>query len=199
MVNGHFRQLADWLHLHFNLMAVQRALIVHVFLVFSVVLNSGCGSSKKLVSVLVEDKQGNTELIYEGSQSPDNLVKEIKYYPTGDTLSITPMKNGAIHGMVTRFGRENKLKEQITFIQGKQDGVFKRFDSEGVLVFEGQLLDGKKNGIWTTWYDEVQKEEERGYSKDQPNGKWTYWYIDGSLKREETYKDGKLIDEKNYN
>jgi len=178
---------------------VQRASIIHVILILAVAINSGCGSSKKLISIVLEETHGNTELVYAGKQLPENLVQEIKFYPNGDTLSVTPMKSGAIHGLVSRFGENNVLKEQITFVQGKQQGIYKRFDAEGVLVFEGQLMDGRKTGVWTTWYDEVQKEEERGYSNGQPNGKWTYWYIDGSLKREETYKDGKLIDEKNYN
>ena len=64
---------------------------------------------------------------------------------------------------------------------------------------EGKLKDGEKSGVWTTWYDEVQKQEERTYSNNQPDGKWTYWYIDGELKREEIYKLGKLIEEKNFN
>ncbi len=160
---------------------------------------TACSGSKNLVSVLVEDKAGNVELIYQGVQSPENLVKEIRYYSNGDTLSVTPMKKGAVDGVVAKFYPENLLKEETEFQAGVQSGSFKRYDKEGVLVFEGTLKNGVKEGVWTTWYDEVQMEEQRSYQNDQPNGKWTYWFIDGSVKREEVYKLGKLIEEKDFN
>jgi len=100
--------------------------------------------------------------------------------------------------VVSNYHKNNRLKEQISFVNGKQNGVFRRFDSEGILVFEGSLVDGKKTGVWTTWYDEVQMEEQRNYTDDVPDGKWTYWYIDGSPKREEVYEAGKLIAEKDF-
>jgi len=152
-----------------------------------------------MMSILVEDPTGNVELVYSGNQSPQNLVKEIRFYPNGDTLSVTPMKKGAVDGVVTFYYPENKPKEQTTFVSGMSQGQFTRFDENGVLVIEGKLKDGEKSGLWTTWYDEVQKQEERTYSDNQPDGKWTYWYIDGELKREEIYKLGKLIEEKNFN
>lgn len=170
----------------------------HLLNLFIIVMVSACSSGKKIVSVLVESKNGNTELFYVKSQAPENLVKEVKYYPNGDTLSETPMKDGAVHGIVSRYYRENKLKEQITFAKGLQSGVFRRFDNNGVLVFEGELTNGQKTGTWTTWYDEIQIEEQRKYVNDLPNGKWSYFYIDGSLKREEIYEGGKLIEEKDY-
>lgn len=191
--------LNTFLHLHPNLIRVSiNRTLLSAFLSVAL-LSTGCSSNKNLVSVLVEDKAGNTELIYRKSQSPSNLVKEIKYYPSGDTLSITPMNKGVVDGMLTRFHKNNKLKEQVTFQNGAQNGPYKRYDKEGVLVFEGQLSNGQKTGKWITWYDDVQIEEERQYKNDQPDGKWSYYFIDGSLKREEVYNAGKLIEEKNFN
>lgn len=198
------RQLAsffvlDWkplsLHLHDSNLALKFNKLITAFAL--VILMAGCAGGK-LVSVVVEDKAGNTELVYRKVQSPENLVKEIRFYPSGDTLSVTPMLKGAVHGVVSFYYKNNLLKEQATFVYGKQDGPFKKFDKNGVLVFEGSLKNGLKSGNWRTWYDEVQVQEERSYTNDMPNGKWTYWYIDGSLKREETYKDGKLLDAKDF-
>ena len=158
---------------------------------------AGC-SGGKLITVLVEDIEGNTELIYKKHHAPENLVKEIKFYANGDTLSVTEMHKGAVHGLVSRYYKNNLLKEQVTFQDGKQNGIFERYDKDGILVFEGELKDGLKSGVWTTWYDDVQKQEERNYINDLPSGKWTYWYIDGSLKREEVYENGKLLEGKDF-
>jgi antitoxin component YwqK of YwqJK toxin-antitoxin module len=161
------------------------------------IIVSSC--NKKLSTVLVEDPAGNVELIYAGSQMPENLVKEVRYFPNGDTLSVTPMLKSAVHGVVTAYHKGNLKKEEVTFQHGVQDGSFRKYDKEGVLVFEGNMKNGRKNGVWTTWYDEVQISEQRNYVDNQPEGTWSYWYIDGSLKREEVYKLGKLIEEKSFN
>ena len=102
------------------------------------------------MSILVEDPTGNVELVYAGNQSSQNLVKEIRFYPNGDTLSVTPMKKGAVDGVVTFYYPENKPKEQTTFVSGISHGQFTRCDENGVLVVEGMLKNGEKNGVWTT-------------------------------------------------
>lgn len=176
-----------------SLNSIIRTLSFSALLVLAI---SSC--NKSLMTVLVEDPNGNVELIYAGVQSPENLVKEIRYFPNGDTLMITPMKKGAVHGAVTSFHKDNLRKEEVTFEKGKQNGSYKRFDTDGILVFEGIMVDGMKHGTWTTWYDDVQIAEQRSYVNDQPNGKWTYWYIDGHVRREEVYDLGKLIDKTDF-
>ena len=171
--------------------SVKLLLVAFVFL-------ASCGSSKKLISVVLEDSNGDTELVYARSESPENLVKEVRFFPNGDTLTVTPMLKGKVHRVVARYVEGNTLVEEVTFKEGMQDGVFRRYDKNGVLVFEGELTNGQKTGTWTTWYDDVQMEEQRSYTNDEADGKWTYWYIDGSLKREEVYENGKLIDSTDY-
>ena len=170
-----------------------------VLLGLIVILFSACSANKNITSVLVENPNGNVELFYAGTQSPENLVKEVQYFANGDTLSITPMKKGAVHGTVTRYFSGNIIKEEVPFVSGAQTGVFKRYDSDGVLVFEGKLVNGQKQGVWTTWFDEVQKAEQKTFVNDLADGKWTFWFIDGNLKREEVYKLGKLIEQKDFN
>ncbi|MFT5020867.1 MAG: antitoxin component YwqK of YwqJK toxin-antitoxin module [Polaribacter sp.] len=180
-------------------MAIRYLINNSFWLLIVIVGLAGCSGSKQLTSVLVENANGSVELIYAGIQSPENLVKEVRYSASGDTLSITPMKKGCVHGTVSHFHSGNKLKECVPFQNGVQSGVYQRYDNEEVLVFEGKLEKGLKEGTWTTWYDEVQMEEQRNYSKDVADGKWTYWYIDGNLKRMEVYNLGKLIEEENFN
>lgn len=191
-------QRISFLHLHLRPPALFNPILRGISGVLALcVITSGC--SKKLTTVLVEDPSGNVELIYAGTQTPENLVKEIRYFSNGDTLSITPMLKSAIHGVFTAYHQGNLKKEEVTFQKGIQDGIFRKYDKEGILVFEGGMSKGLKNGVWTTWYDEVQMAEQRVYVNDQADGVWTYWFIDGSPKREEIYKLGKLIEHKNFN
>ncbi|MBL4587629.1 MAG: hypothetical protein JKX84_11330 [Flavobacteriales bacterium] len=167
-------------------------------LIFASSFLIACGANRPLVSVYVENAKGDVELVYEGVQSLENLVKEIRYFPSKDTLSITPMKKGAVSGIVQTFYSNNIPKEETSFVKGVQEGVFRRYDFEGILIFEGQMVRGSKEGVWTTWYDEVQMEEQRSYVNNQLHGNWTYWYADGNVRRTETYQLGKLIDQKDY-
>jgi antitoxin component YwqK of YwqJK toxin-antitoxin module len=163
-------------------------------LYISVVVALGsCGSSKELVTVLVEDPKGNTELIYMGSAEPANMVREVRYDAEGDSLAVTSLAEGVLHGEVMSFHPNGKRKEVTTYKEGKQTGAFKVYDLEGTLVFEGELNDGKKQGLWSYWYDETQMKQQCQYVNDVLSGKCTYWYIDGTVKREETYQDGKLV------
>lgn len=151
------------------------------------------------MSVLVEDPNGNVELTYQGKESTENLVKEVRFYPNGDTLSVTPMKNSVVHGVLSNYHAGNVIKDRTNFVQGKANGLYRQYDTNGQVVFEGMLKDGLKEGEWLTWYDESQLQEKRSYSNDLPDGKWSYWYIDGTLKREEVYEFGKLIEAKDLN
>ena len=155
-----------------------------------------------MTSVLIADPNGDVELLYDGDASAENLVKEIRYYPSPDslrdTLSVTPMKQGMVEGVVRAFHPDNLVREETPFVAGRQEGVFRRYDSEGVLVFEGLMRSGSREGVWTTWYDAVQMEEQRAYLNDRLHGKWSFWYADGNLRRDETYESGILVEGKDY-
>lgn len=159
---------------------------------------SGCSSSKEITVDEFLDGQEKVQMQFRGDHIPENLVKEVRFYPNGNRKMVTPMKDQKVDGVVQYFYETGHLKEEVTFKNGVQEGTYKKYDDSGILVFEGTLTNGVKNGVWTTWYDEVQKEEERIYVNDLPDGTWTYWYIDGNLKREEVYENGKLKSEKEF-
>ncbi len=175
-----------------------RGTIVKAFGLWVVFGLGSCASSTELVTVLLEDSKGNTELTYLGTTEPAKLVKEVRFSIAGDTSALTNLAEGALHGQVVTFHPNGKRKELITYSAGKQNGPYQAFDTEGAVVFEGALLEGKKNGPWSYWYDETQMKQQCNYANDLLSGKCTYWYIDGNLKREETYSDGKLIAEKDH-
>lgn len=154
---------------------------------------ASCGASKQVVTVLEEDASGSSVLTYAEKVQYENLLGEVRLASNGDTLSITPLLNGMLHGEMVSFHSNGLRKESVTFGNGQQTGPFKAYDLEGVLVFEGPLKDGKKHGLWNYWYDETQLKQQCHYENDVLAGKCIYWYIDGNLKREETYSAGKLV------
>ncbi len=145
------------------------------------------------MTVTEETDGGRAELTYLGEVQVDKLQREVRFSPTGDTLSITSLQKGVLHGELVMFHPNGQRKESVVYLNGVQDGPYKAFDTEGALVFEGTLREGRKEGIWSTWYDATQKRQECLFENDVLTGRCTYWFIDGSIQREETYRDGKLI------
>lgn len=156
-------------------------------------LCAACGASKKLVTVVTETSEGNSEHTYQGTADARNLVSEVRLSVTGDTLSITHVLKGVLHGELVTFHPNGQRRESVTYDKGVQDGPYRAFDTEGTIVFEGLLRGGKKEGVWSTWYDATQMRQQCHYENDILSGKCTYWYIDGNLQREETYSAGRLV------
>lgn len=157
-----------------------------------IVALAGCAGTRPLV-IEVPGEAGRTVLTYAGKQAPERLLSEVRLSATGDTVMVTPMLKGNIHGTVMSYHPNGKRDQTIEYVNGHQEGIFRKYDNEGVLLMEGRLVDGKKQGVWTVWYDETQMSEQCNYVNDVRNGNCTFWYLDGNLKAEESYDQGKMV------
>jgi antitoxin component YwqK of YwqJK toxin-antitoxin module len=156
-------------------------------------LMMGCGASKEIITVSSENANGRAQRTYLAAEAPANLLNEVLLNAEGDTMSVSSVSKGTLHGEQISFHPNGMRKELVTYVNGELTGPFLVYGNDGVLVFEGMLVSGKKHGTWSMWYDETQKRQECQYVNDLLSGKCTYWYIDGNLQREETYSDGRLI------
>lgn len=157
------------------------------------ILLGACGTSKEIITVSSDTGNGRAERSYIASESPSNLVREVLINTEGDTISVSSVNKGMLHGEIIAYHPNGVRKELVTYTNGSLTGPFVAYGNDGVAVFEGMLLNGSKQGMWVMWYDETQKRQECQYVNDVLSGKCTYWFIDGNLQREETYSDGKLI------
>ena len=97
------------------------------------------------------------------------------------------------------------FKESICFETDEQNIVF--FPNEtnpytgkylckydnGQKEKEGNYKDGKLDGKWTWWNKKGQKVKQKNYKNGKLDGKLIEWFqFNGEVKREESYKNGKL-------
>ena len=62
-------------------------------------------------------------------------------------------------------------------------------------VFMGNLLNGKKEGRWKSYFHSTGKKKyDLNFRDGKEDGLQTWWYENGQKAREETYKDGELIE-----
>ena len=70
----------------------------------------------------------------------------------------------------------------------------KKYDS-GQKRREVTYKDGKLEGLYATWYENGQKKVEGTYKDGKGEGLLTLWYENGQKNSEATFKDGKLVSE----
>ena len=101
----------------------------------------------------------------------NNLVQYgDKYFKENDDRPF----NGIVFDISKETGK--KILE-YKMVNGLKNGLYQEWSSDGTLIKKGKFINGIKNGKWTSWSDDENK-----------------------LKvYEETYKDGELISQKDFN
>lgn len=99
-------------------------------------------------------------------------------------LSDVEVKNGiAYHkgedkpfsGTVFSKFKNGKLKEEVSYRNGKLNGPFKVWTEFGFPLTEGEWQDGRKTGAWTEYYENGEKRFSGEYLDDREAGQWTYY------------------------
>jgi len=127
----------------------------------------------------------------------------------------------------TNYWRNGKIKDKAIYVKSNE-GDFRWWCQEsycenGQLIvkhcphidfIEDQLLtryycNGKKDleytqhgntaiGNFTKWYEDGTTQFINHFDENGPSGEWKFWDEKGNLKKVETYKDGSLIDTKEF-
>ena len=101
---------------------------------------------------------------------------------------VAEFKDGMYHGTYQYF-RNNKLREEGTYKNGRKDGVYKEYYSDGTnLQREVPFTDGKLNGVIKTYYTSGKLESEKGYAMGVEHG----------VERRYDYQTGQMTSNRNY-
>ena len=144
------------------------------------------------------DESGNLQI---ESINIDSLNSKIMtYYKNGNIQTLTYYKR--LNTKVPR--QESTIGEYILFYKNGNIYLEGYKDSSGLNQSNCWNEDGKQtlingNGFYSTFYKDSENLKSKGPVK---NGKldklWIYYNEDGSIQKEETYKDGELIETTEY-
>lgn len=123
--------------------------------------------------------------------------RDTTFYPDGKTirtLTITKDKKKDVQ----EFAENGKRTREVTYVDGKQDGVSRNWNSMGTLIQEAHYTNGLRDGKYTTWFADGKKQEEAFYVILDPdkkprsvlNGKHTKYLPNGKTAKITTYKKG---------
>lgn len=106
---------------------------------------------------------------------------------------LSGFKNGMYDGKYQYF-KNNKLKEEGIYKDGRKDGLYKEYYSDGVKVKkETPYKEGKLNGVVKSYYTNGKLEKEKGYAMSVEDGvERLYDYESGKMTTDKNYKSGKL-------
>jgi len=80
---------------------------------------------------------------------------------------------------------------EITYVDGKLNGIMRHYDPEGNLESEICYQDGQYHGYYRTYYPDGHMHNEKFYKQGKMDGTFKAWDEDGSLFFEIHYKDNK--------
>lgn len=105
-------------------------------------------------------------------------------------ISKLTILEGKLHGDVTYYFADGKLKEQGSYTAGLKNGVWIRFNEAGLKVGEGEYYNGRKHGKWLVWDDNGKKRFEMSYLHGDKYSTWYSWDEKGELIASVNYDKG---------
>lgn len=126
------------------------------------------------------------------------LEDTCRYWSAGGRLlSEEVYRNGVRHGPSRRWFADGKPRSQVAYDHGKPIGAYRRYVRDGDTTANGSVIEGEYHhgmcqGIWYTFTGDGRKMSEGRFKDNLRVGTWMYWDREGTLRREEIYRNGAL-------
>ncbi len=113
-------------------------------------------------------------------------------------------------GIAYYYYPDEKIKQQISYRNGKKQGVAKDFDHNGMVItlyeYHNDYMisreyinrldkEGRKTGTWKTFFPDGKVNEELFYKDGQLHGNTKIYSERGTLVNERNYQEGRLVEE----
>tara|TARA_B100001123_G_scaffold344324_1_gene391293 strand:+ start:455 stop:1069 length:615 start_codon:yes stop_codon:yes gene_type:complete len=119
----------------------------------------------KIKSLQKRGEHGN-QLYYLPNQEVPFTGKAVAYYHNGQKMTEISYKDGKQDGLKSHWYESGQKWVERNYKDGKMHGLYIMWHENGQWRRTGNHIDGKMDGIWTHWY-------ENGQQRDQ------LFYIDG--------------------
>jgi antitoxin component YwqK of YwqJK toxin-antitoxin module len=126
----------------------------------------------------------------------------MEWYKNGNLAQVVEKTDSTTKSIIIKdYYETGELSEEGNYNNGEQ--VYKMYWKNGLVGRKGNMINLSlmKVGKWEEWYENGQLRLESYYHDSIPNLKvntWKTWNEKGGLIKEEEYKNGELIDIKEY-
>ncbi len=161
------------------------------------------GDTLQKVSYSMSKKNGYT-LNYYQENDADPMVR-------GRIVSKELYVNDKKEGLSWYYYLNGALKEEVTFLNNKRNGITREFDEDGTLITllnyrNGLLIErerinrrdmqGRKQGTWKTYFENGRLQNEMSFEDDLLTGVYKEYEDNGNLKLFIKYSKGLIVEEK---
>ena len=134
----------------------------------------------------------NGKLDYTYNYKYGELLSEVYFNHSGDTIDKINYKPKANNFLITRYHTNKTVASKTEFVNGLKHGKYISYNFYGNIKTEGQYNNGNLNGKWTWYYDNGKIESTREYLDGNLNGEGKDYFEDGTLSRTLNYEYGNL-------
>jgi antitoxin component YwqK of YwqJK toxin-antitoxin module len=153
-------------------------------------------SNGKLEGIQKLHDSDGTEILSFKDGKPNGSDK--KYNKSDILVADKTYKNGKLNGIVKTFYDSGQLEISKTYIDGIGEGEYKEYNEAGKLIKEMTFKNDELDGSGSMYDSDGRIIAEGNFKDGQLDGiQKEYYYYDGTiktLKRQELYKNGKLIE-----
>jgi len=86
--------------------------------------------------------------------------------------------------------RTGPKREQVTFKEGKPNGMARGWDELGQKIYESNMVNGLQQGLEKQWYPSGKLKSEVPFEQGKPNGLAIQYWEKGTKKSEGQYQNG---------
>jgi antitoxin component YwqK of YwqJK toxin-antitoxin module len=109
-----------------------------------------------------------------------------------DGVAYVPNSEQPFTGKYVQKFENGQKKFEMTFEEGKLQGLANKWHKNGQIKGQMNFKDGKFEGVESLWYDNGQKKSAHHYQDDKPHGVHISWHANGQKSAEGTTKEGEL-------
>ena len=109
---------------------------------------------------------------------------------SGSLLVYIVNQDTLFTGKAVSFYANGQKSKELTYKDGKCDGLSSWWFQNGQKSVERNYRDGKYDGLVNFWYENGQKKSEVNYMNGQHHGLWTKWYENGQCKETGNFIEG---------
>ncbi len=116
-------------------------------------------------------------------------------HPTGSEITYV---DGKINGILRQYHDNGSLESEIGYEDGRYHGFYRTYYPDGRMHNEKTYRNGKLNGVFKAWDEDGSLFFEINYKDDKQHGPDRIYYRTGILQFEDTYVEGKRTVRKTY-
>ena len=137
---------------------------------------------------LTSNAPGNGSVVLSTTASSDEAQE-----PREESLVVSPESIQSEDGIRSTFYEDGTLKEEVTYVNGKKNGIVRRWFGNGQLKCRGKMMNDRWNGVYEEWFENGESKTIGAYLDGRQDGEWKFFDKSGEKMPSLFFVEGKEV------